>query len=90
MGSTAAPWRVIATAISPAYASADMPFLEEDVTEVIHRAVRAKEMHGKCVKSFQLQPAKRKQIDMLQAHRHKEDTKQARQQAHAAHATEEV
>ena len=81
MGPTAAPWRVTATAISRANASVDMPLLEEDVPHLIHRAARVEEMHGKCVKIFRMQLAKRKQDDILQAQRQKEDAKRARQQA---------
>ena len=67
MGYTAAPWRVTATAISRANASVDMPLLEEDFPQLIHRAARVEEMHGKCVKNFRIHLAKHKQDDILQA-----------------------
>ena len=88
---TAAPWRVNATAISRANASVDMPLLDKNVSQVIHRAARVEEMHGKCVKNFRIQLAKRKQNDILQAKRQKEEAKRAKQQAQAqtAHAREE-
>ena len=91
MGYTAAPWRVTATAISRANASVDMPLLEEDVSQLIHRAARVEEMHGKCVKNFRIQLAKCKHDDILQAQRQKEEAKRARQQAQAqaAQAREE-
>ena len=60
-----------------------MPLLEEDVPQVIHRAARVEEMHGKCVKNFRIQLTKRKQDDILQAQRQKEEAKRARQQAQA-------
>ena len=66
-----------------------MPLLEEDVPHLIHRAARAEEMHGKCVKNIRIQLAKRKQDDILQAQRQKEEAKRARQQAQAARAREE-
>ena len=65
MGLLAAPWRVSATAISRADAIVGMPILEEDVSQVVHRAARVEEMHRKCVKNFRIQPAKRKQDDIL-------------------------
>ena len=83
MGPTAAPWRVTATAISRANASVDMPVLEDDVPHLIHRAARVEEMHGKFVKNFRIQLAKRKQDDILQAQRQKEEAKRAKQQAQA-------
>ena len=83
MGPTAAPWRVTATAISRANASLDLPLLEEDVPQLIHRAARVEEMHGKCVKKFGIWLAQRKQDDILQAQRQKEEAKRARQQAQA-------
>ena len=58
MGRPAAPWRVSATAINRANASIDL--LEEDVPQVIHWAARVEEMHGKCVKNFLIQLAKRR------------------------------
>ena len=69
------------------YVCVDMPLLEEDVPHLIHRAARVEEMHGKCVKNFRIQLAKRKQDDILQ----KEEAKRARQraQAQAAQAREE-
>ena len=80
-----------ATAISRANASVDMPLLEEDVPQLIHRAACVEEMHGKCVNNFRIQLAKRKQDDILQAQRQKEEAKRARQQAQAqaAQAREE-
>ena len=65
MGPIAAPWVVSTTAISCANASVDMTLLEEDVLQVIYRAARVEEMHGKYVKNLRSQLAKRKQDDIL-------------------------
>ena len=77
MGPIAAPWRVTATAMSRANASVKMPLLEEDVPQIIHRPARVEEMRGKCVKNYRIQLAKRKQDDILQAQRQKEEAKRA-------------
>ena len=81
MRPTTAPWRVTARSISRANASVDMPLLEEDVLQLILRAARVEEMHGKCVENFRIQLAKRKQDDILQAQRQNVEAKRTRQQA---------
>ena len=91
MGPTAALWRVTPTAFSRVNASVDMSLLEEDVPQLIHRAARVEEMHGRCVRKFCIQLAKSKQDDIVQAQRQKKEAKPARQQAEpqTAHAREE-